>query len=165
MSIVNFKKKLFLSEFAFFETNKSIICWRNKYFDLLFDFLDKNELNKKLSLKNVKKKHVLSLQINKENIYFDVQLLTKNNKNNLFKINDEQIKYILALKDGLECYKEGKIKFAVQKQYKLNNCNGNLDTTLQHLPPCQMIRYDPVPLPPPLDLPKCVPPAHKMQFA
>ncbi len=121
MSIVNFKKKLFLSEFAFFETNKSIICWRNKYFDLLFDFLDKNELNKKLSLKNVKKKHVLSLQINKENIYFDVQLLTKNNKNNLFKINDEQIKYILALKNGMECYKEGKIKFAVQKQCKLNN--------------------------------------------
>ena len=51
------------------------------------------------------------------------------------------------------------------KQYKLNNCKGNVDTTLQHLPPCQMIRYDPVPLPPPLDLPKCVPPAHKMQFA
>ena len=54
---------------------------------------------------------------------------------------------------------------AESKQYKLNNCKGNVDTTLKHLPPCQMIRYDPVPLPPPLDLPKCVPPAQKMQFA
>lgn len=40
-----------------------------------------------------------------------------------------------------------------------------INTEMKHLPPCQMIRYDPVPLPPPLDLPKCMPPAHKMNFA
>ena len=51
--------------------------------------------------------------------------------------------------------------------YPKRDCKGplNINTEMKHLPPCQMIRYDPVPLPPPLDLPKCIPPAHKMQFA
>ncbi|MEN8811317.1 MAG: hypothetical protein ABF272_08015 [Flavobacteriales bacterium] len=40
-----------------------------------------------------------------------------------------------------------------------------IDTKMRHLPPCQMIRYDPVPLPPPLDLPQCIQPSHKMQFS
>lgn len=39
----------------------------------------------------------------------------------------------------------------------------HIDTQLNHLPPCQMIRYEPIPLPPPLDLPSCAPPAHQMQ--
>ena len=54
----------------------------------------------------------------------------------------------------------------------MNNCNpGNItiqgnactqprviDTSLQHLPNCQMIRYKPVPLPPPMQLDSCPPP-------
>tara|TARA_B100001173_G_scaffold307896_1_gene317231 strand:+ start:1675 stop:2118 length:444 start_codon:yes stop_codon:yes gene_type:complete len=40
-----------------------------------------------------------------------------------------------------------------------------IDANKLHLPPCQMIRYEPVPLPPGLDLPKCPPPAYQMQFA
>lgn len=38
-----------------------------------------------------------------------------------------------------------------------------IDTSKTHLPPCQMIRYEPVPLPPAYDMPECVPPAQKMQ--
>mgnify|MGYP001329365567 CR=1 FL=1 len=30
-----------------------------------------------------------------------------------------------------------------------------IDTELVHLPSCQMIRYKPVPLPPPMDIPSC----------
>ena len=33
-----------------------------------------------------------------------------------------------------------------------------IDTTLVHLPPCQMVRYKPVPLPDPLKLDSCPPP-------
>tara|TARA_Y100000389_G_scaffold198299_2_gene234571 strand:+ start:1057 stop:1365 length:309 start_codon:yes stop_codon:yes gene_type:complete len=40
----------------------------------------------------------------------------------------------------------------------------NIDTDKVHLPPCQMIRYEPVPLPPALDFPNCTHPSHKMQF-
>ena len=39
-----------------------------------------------------------------------------------------------------------------------------IDVNKYHLPPCQMIRYEPVPLPPAYDMPECMPPAHKMQF-
>jgi len=31
----------------------------------------------------------------------------------------------------------------------------SVDTELQHLPPCQMIRYKPVPLPPPMNIQSC----------
>ena len=37
-----------------------------------------------------------------------------------------------------------------------------IDTNKLHLPPCQMIRYEPVPLPPGQNLP-CMPPRQKMQ--
>lgn len=40
-----------------------------------------------------------------------------------------------------------------------------IDTNKYHLPPCQMIRYDPVPLPPPMNLPKCKRPFHLVQYA
>ena len=40
----------------------------------------------------------------------------------------------------------------------------NIDVDKYHLPPCQMIRYEPVPLPPPINFPKCPPPAHSMQY-
>ena len=40
----------------------------------------------------------------------------------------------------------------------------SIDTNKHHLPPCQMIRYEPVPLPPAYDMPKCMPPAQQMQF-
>ena len=39
-----------------------------------------------------------------------------------------------------------------------------IDVNKYHLPPCQMIRYEPVPLPPALDMPSCLPPAQQMQF-
>ena len=34
-----------------------------------------------------------------------------------------------------------------------------IDTTLVHLPPCQMVRYKPVPLPRPMQIDSCPPPA------
>tara|TARA_Y100000389_G_scaffold204235_1_gene255739 strand:+ start:5276 stop:5587 length:312 start_codon:yes stop_codon:yes gene_type:complete len=40
-----------------------------------------------------------------------------------------------------------------------------IDASKLHLPPCQIIRYDPVPLPPPIDMPKCDRPWHVVQFA
>ena len=41
-----------------------------------------------------------------------------------------------------------------------NACNPprTIDTSLLHLPPCQMIRYKPVPLPPPMNVQSCPPP-------
>ena len=41
-----------------------------------------------------------------------------------------------------------------------NACGQNrtIDTKLLHLPPCQMIRYKPVPLPPPMNIETCPPP-------
>lgn len=41
----------------------------------------------------------------------------------------------------------------------------HIDAKKVHLPPCQMIRYDPVPLPPPVDFPKCKRPWHALQYA
>jgi hypothetical protein len=43
--------------------------------------------------------------------------------------------------------------------------NMSIDVEKYHLPPCQMIRYDSVPLPPPFVAPKCPRPSHTMQFA
>lgn len=40
-----------------------------------------------------------------------------------------------------------------------------IDASKYHLPPCQMIRYEPVPLPPPIDMPKCDRPWHVVQYA
>ncbi len=41
-----------------------------------------------------------------------------------------------------------------------NHCNQprKIDTSLVHLPSCQMIRYKPTPLPPPVRLDTCPPP-------
>lgn len=51
-----------------------------------------------------------------------------------------------------------------KKSIRVPKCkNGEINVELQHLPPCQIIRYEPVPLPPPMDLPECVMPVHKMQ--
>lgn len=40
-----------------------------------------------------------------------------------------------------------------------------IDASKVHLPPCQIIKYEPVPLPPPIDMPKCSRPWHTVQFA
>ena len=47
-----------------------------------------------------------------------------------------------------------------QLQVQGNGCNGPfiINTELQHLRPCQMIRYKPVPLPPPMRIQTCPPP-------
>ncbi len=39
-----------------------------------------------------------------------------------------------------------------------------IDTNKMHLPPGQMIRYEPVALPPSPDLPSCLPPWQQMQY-
>jgi hypothetical protein len=39
-----------------------------------------------------------------------------------------------------------------------------INAQMRHLKPCQMIKYDPVPLPPPLVLPKCARPMQQMQY-
>lgn len=49
-----------------------------------------------------------------------------------------------------------------------NSCSPGttIDTRLQHLRPCQMIRYKPVPLPPPMKIQTCsAPPQHTAQPA
>ncbi len=120
MNIAYVKKKLQFTNIALFEVNNDIIKWKNKYFNYLFDFLDKDNLENKLTLKYNNNNYFLNLLINKENIQYKSDLLIKNNKNNIYKINDNQIKKILALKDGMECFKSGSIKFALQKQYNLN---------------------------------------------
>lgn len=38
------------------------------------------------------------------------------------------------------------------------NSKKTLNTKMHHLSPCQMIRYKPTPMPPPLKLPNCPPP-------
>ena len=40
---------------------------------------------------------------------------------------------------------------------KANPANSGrvIDTTLQQLPPCQMVRYKPIPVPPPMNMPGC----------
>lgn len=45
-------------------------------------------------------------------------------------------------------------------QVQGNGCSSGttIDTRLQHLRPCQMIRYKPVPLPPPMKIQTCPPP-------
>lgn len=40
----------------------------------------------------------------------------------------------------------------------------SIDTNKLHLPPCQMIRYEPVNLPPSPDMPSCLPPWQQMQY-
>lgn len=56
--------------------------------------------------------------------------------------------------------KNGQIKIPSQ----LSKSELIIDTTKDHLPPCQMINYDPVELPNPYDMPNCQPPAYQMQF-
>ena len=50
---------------------------------------------------------------------------------------------------------------------KSNGCNKEktIDTRLVHLPPCQMIRYKPVPLPPPMKVDSCPAPEYKGKVA
>jgi len=57
--------------------------------------------------------------------------------------------------------KNGQIKIPAQ----LSKCELVIDTKKQHLPPCQMINYDPVELPEPYNMPNCKPPAYQMQFS
>tara|TARA_A100001011_G_scaffold395200_1_gene489496 strand:- start:11971 stop:12963 length:993 start_codon:yes stop_codon:yes gene_type:complete len=121
MSISYLKSKLLSSKAAIFQVNKNEIIWSNNYFNNLFNFLNEYNLKNNITLKSSKNNFYLNLKINKESISYCSQLLIKNNKNSIYKINDEQIKYILALKEGMECFTKGNIKFAVQKQYNLNN--------------------------------------------
>ena len=43
-------------------------------------------------------------------------------------------------------------------QGNAGNKTRTLDTNMIHLPSCQMIRYKPVPLPPPMNIQTCPPP-------
>jgi hypothetical protein len=56
--------------------------------------------------------------------------------------------------------KDGKI--VIPKQ--IGKKSVTIDTNKLHLPPCQLIRYDPVNLPPPYVMPECLPPAQQMQY-
>ena len=56
------------------------------------------------------------------------------------------------------------------QQIQLNDTRGckqqaPIDTSLLHLPPCQMIRYKPVPLPPPMKIDSCPAPSVNVQAA
>ena len=119
MNISHLKKLLISANSAIFEVNKKGIVWSTSYFDSLFNFLNEYDLKNNLSLKSSKKNYYLKLKINKESTAYDSQFLVKNSENSIYKINDEQIRYILALKEGMECFSKGQINFAVQKLYKL----------------------------------------------
>ena len=121
MNISYLKKLLISANSAIFEVNKKGIVWSNNFFDSLFNFLNEYDFKNNLSLKSSKTNFYLKLTINKESTAYDSQFLVKNSKNSIYKINDEQIKYILALKEGMECFSKGQINFAVQKQYKLDD--------------------------------------------
>ena len=43
--------------------------------------------------------------------------------------------------------------------------HSKINSQMRHLKPCQMIKYNPVPLPPPLKLPKCARPMQQMQYS
>ena len=121
MNISYLKKQLISANSAIFEVNKKGIVWSNNYFDSLFNFLNEYDLKNNLSLKSSKNNFYLKLKINKESTAYDSQFLVKNSESSIYKINDEQIKYILALKEGMECFSKGQINFAIQKQYKLDD--------------------------------------------
>ena len=109
MNISYLKKQLISANSAIFEVNKKGIVWSNNYFDSLFNFLNEYDLKNNLSLKSSKNNFYLKLKINKEITAYDSQCLVKNSESSIYKINDEQIKYILALKEGMECFSKGQI--------------------------------------------------------
>ena len=94
MNISYLKKQLISANSAIFEVNKKGIVWSNNYFDNLFNFLNEYDLKNSLSLKSSKNNFYLKLIINKESTSYDSQFLIKNSENSIYKINDEQIKYI-----------------------------------------------------------------------
>lgn len=86
-------------------------------------------------------------------------------KGNLVDLENDlrgQTRYLsrCPLKKNTWIPKNGKIQ--IPKQYTKPGVS--IDTDKLHLPPCQMIRYDPVSLPPPYVMPECVPPAQQMQY-
>ena len=123
MTVAYIKNKLLKSNVALFEVNNNNnkIKWMNKYFENLFSFVNKNNFKSTLSLKISKNNSFLNLYINKRNLKYTIELLSQHSNNNIYKVNDSQVKKILALKDGIECVKKGQIKFAVQKQIELAN--------------------------------------------
>ncbi len=120
MNVSDIRKSLLNSEIALFEVNKNkLIKWKNNSFKDLFNFLESVNSNKILNFKKSSKGSFLSLSLNRRKIFYKTELLIKIGNHSLYKINDYQVKKIKVLKDGMNCIKSGKIKFAMQKQYKL----------------------------------------------
>ena len=122
MNTTSLKNSLQKSHIAFFEVNgENNIKWQNNSFHDLFSFLDDSNSNKKLSFKSNKKESFLKLKINKKVIFYKSDLLLKTGEKSIYKINDNHIKKIMVLRDGMECLKNGQINFALQKQFKLDD--------------------------------------------
>ena len=113
------KDKLTKSSIALFEVyNNKYIKWKNNFFDGIFSFISKNQADFELSFKATK--NSINLNFNKKNIIYKCELIFIAGKYKIYKINDNQIPRILSLKDGIECFQKGAIKFAVQKQVNIS---------------------------------------------
>ena len=121
MEYSDIKKSLLDSKVVLFEVNKNkAIKWKNNSFKKLFNFLEASSDNKSLNFKKYSTDSFLTLSFNKKNIFYKTELLIATKSYSIYKINDYQIKKIKVLKDGMNCYKNGKIKFAIQRQFKLD---------------------------------------------
>ena len=121
MSFTEIKKILSNSDIAFFEVNNNnYIKWKNHSFIKLFNFIESKKLNNHLTFQNKSQNDFLILNFIKKNISYKINLLVRRKNNSIYKINDSQIKKLKILRDGMNCFEKGEIKFAVQKQYDLN---------------------------------------------
>ena len=121
MKLTEIKKILSNSDIAFFEVDKNnYIKWKNHSFIKLFNFIESKKLNGHLTFQHKSQNNFLILKFIKKNISYKIDLLVKRKNNSIYKINDSQISKLKVLQDGMNCFKKGEIKFAIQKQYDLN---------------------------------------------
>ena len=121
MNFNEIKKFLSSSEIAFFEVNKnSYIKWTNNSFIKLFNFIENKKLNEHVTFQNKSQNNFLILNFIKKNIPYKVDLLIKRKNKSIYKVNDSEVRKLKVLRDGMNCFEKGEIKFAIQKQYDLN---------------------------------------------
>ena len=115
-------KKFFLnSEIALFSVNKNnYIEWTNNSFTKLFNFIENKKLNEHLTFQLKSQSNLLILNFINQNIPYKVNLLVKRNNKSIYKINDSEVRKLKVLRDGMNCFEKGEIKFAIQKQYDVN---------------------------------------------
>lgn len=121
MKFNEIKKFLLNSEIAFFSVNKNnYIEWTNNSFTKLFNFIENKKLNEHLTFQHKSQSNLLTLNFINQNIPYKVNLLVKRKNKSIYKINDSEVRKLKVLRDGMNCFEKGEIKFAIQKQYDVN---------------------------------------------